>query len=327
MSLSFRIVATGDSTTASGSPLSWNYQALAGSTTSTAFGGDTPRSRAKWYPASQVIAMNLAKPAWKIADLTNQATGLAGLFSRDSLVNATPPTGGGRPTIHNILACRIGTNHDGSDAAAYAALVRTYYLAAQAAGWLVIDLPMWSKTGAGQDAFAQAYNAIKATWTTSDGVAAVVPATEPLLYGTNAYANTTYFNGDGIHPTTAGHNLAARDFLVTLDALLVSLGALAVPTGLVATAGASQVTLDWDRPSGSTNLEWNVYRSTTDSFVGSTLLSAVGVATNQNPPQPTPTYTDSTAATGTAYYFWVTRYNPTTGEETLPTLSVTATPS
>ncbi len=321
MSSIFRILAQGDSTTYAGNPRSWFYTALATppSTSEFYYGASSYREATKWYPAANVACLNYALGGYKIANLTSQAT------ARDALLNATPPTGGGRPTIYNILACRIGTNHDESDAAAYAALVRTYYLAAQAAGWLVIDLPMWSKTG--QDAFAQAYNAIKATWTTSDGVAAVVPATEPLLYGTNAYANTTYFNGDGIHPTTAGHNLAARDFLVTLDALLVSLGALAVPTGLVATAGASQVTLDWDRPSGSTNLEWNVYRSTTDSFVGSTLLSAVGVATNQNPPQPTPTYTDSTAATGTAYYFWVTRYNPTTGEETLPTLSVTATPS
>lgn len=321
MSLHFRIIATGDSTTASGSPLSYFYTALQGGVLTTAFGGETPRYNCKWFPAPNVACLNLASPGYKLANLDTQAAQL------DAMVNLTPPTGGGRPTIYNILACRIGTNHDESDAAVYAALVRTHYLARQAAGWLVIDLPMWSKTGGGQDAFAQAYNAIKATWTTSDGVAAVVPATEPLLYGTNAYANTTYFNGDGIHPTTAGHNLAARDFLVTLDALMVSLGALAMPTGLVATAGTAEVTLDWDRPSGSTNLEWNVYRSTTDSFAGSTLLSAVGVATNQNPPQPTPTYTDSTAATGTVYYFWVTRYNPITGEETLPTLSVTATPS
>jgi len=321
MSSIFRILAQGDSTTYAGNPRSWFYTALATppSTSEFYYGASSYREATKWYPAANGACLNYALGGYKIANLTSQAT------ARDALLNATPPTGGGRPTIYNILAVRIGTNHDEPVAADLAAAVRTYYLAAQAAGWLVIDLPMWSKTG--NDAFAQAYNAIKATWTTSDGVVAVVPATEPLLYGTNAYADTTYFNVDGIHLTQAGQNLAARDFLPVLDAVLVARGALAMPTGLVATSGASQVVLDWERPSGTANLDWKLYRNTSDNFATATMLQLVAVATEPTPPQPDPTTTDATAVTGTPYFYWVTRYNDTTGEESLPTLSVTATPS
>lgn len=309
MSLNFRVIGTGDSTTYASSPRSWFFTAMAappaGSNFYYEFAG--PRIASKWYPGSQVIAHNWAYGGYKLSSLDTQAAEL------DAMVNSSPPTGGGRPTIYNIEACRIGTNKDETDAAVYAALVRTHYLARQAAGWLVIDLPMWSKTGAGQDAFAQAYNAIKATWGTSDGVAAVVPATEPLLYGTGAYADTTYFNADGIHLTDAGQRLGARDFLVTLDALLVSKGAMAVPTGLVATPAIGDVQLVWDTVSGAT---WRVYRSTADNFQGATLVATVTAASHAQ-----------AGTSGTPYYFWITRYNSTTGEETLPTLSVTATPA
>jgi hypothetical protein len=309
MSLNFRLLATGDSTTFGSNPKSWFYQALATPVAGDAFyyGVPGPRVATKWWPAPNVICHNWAYSGYKIADLNTQAT------ARDAMVNLAPPTGSGRPTIYNILVCRIGTNRDEPTAAALAAVVRTHYLAAQAAGWLVIDCPRWSKTGAGEDAFTQDYNAIKATWGTSDGVAAVVPATEALLYGTGAYANTTYFNADGIHLTEAGQRLAARDFLVTLDTVLVARGGLAMVTGLTATPAIGDVQLDWDNVSGA---EWRVYRNTIDDFQTATRMATV--STNSHA---------QAGTSGTLYYFWVTRYDSATGVESIPTLSVSATPA
>jgi hypothetical protein len=313
MSFNFRILATGDSTTFGSNPKSWFYQSLATPVAGDAFyyGVPGPRLATKWWPAPNVICHNWAYSGYKIADLNTQAA------SRDDMVNLTPPTGAGRPTIYNILACRIGTNRDEPTAAALASAVRTHYLAAQAAGWLVIDLPRWSKTGAGEDTFTQDYNAIKATWGTADGVAAVVPATEALLYGTGAYANTTYFNADGIHLTEAGQRLAARDFLATLDTVLVARGGLAMPTGLTATGGTGEVDIEW---SYSTDpVEFHLYRNTIDDFASAAEIMVV----DNDEGQPR-TYTDTVAA-GT-YYYWLTAKLPA-GQESIPTLSVSATPA
>jgi hypothetical protein len=223
MSNRYVIVGTGDSTTYSSNPSSWFYQAQSAPVAPNViyYGIAAPRSALKLYPDTNRLAMNIAYSGWKLAQLELQATGLSGYFSRNGLINADYNDSGGRPTIHNILSVRIGTNHDEPSAATYAALLRTYYLAAQAAGWLVIDCPRWSRTG--EDAFMQGVNAITATWGTSDGVAAVVPGTNPLLYGTGASLNTTYFS-DGVHPTALGHSIAASEYLTVQEALITSLG-------------------------------------------------------------------------------------------------------
>jgi hypothetical protein len=223
MSNRYVIVATGDSTTYSSNPSSWFYQAQSAPAAPNViyYSVAGPRIALKTYPASNRLAMNIAYSGWKLTELELQATGLSGYFSRDSLINGVYNDSGGRPTIHNILSVRIGTNHDETVAATYAALLRTYYLAAQAAGWLVIDCPRWSRTG--QDAFMQGVNAITSNWGASDGVAAVVPGTNPLLYGTGASLNTTYFS-DGIHPTALGYSIAASEYLTVQNNLITSLG-------------------------------------------------------------------------------------------------------
>lgn len=68
------------------------------------------------------------------------------------------------------------------------------------------------------------------------------------------------------------------------------------PSGLSATAGNNQVSLRWTAPSG-TILSYNVQRATVTGGPY-TIISAVGAVTGT-------TYTDSTAANGTSYYYVV----------------------
>lgn len=164
--------------------------------------------------------MNMAFSGWRISNLESQAAEL------DAFINRDYSTKRGRPKRHNILAVRIGTNLTSGDPAVAAARVRSYCLARQAAGWKVIICPIWSlKIGGSYDLiYVQPQNAIFATWGESDGVAAVVPATSPLLYGTSAHDNLTYFS-DGIHPTSLGHSIAASEYLTVQENLISQLTA------------------------------------------------------------------------------------------------------
>src|SRR5580700_2852623 len=74
----------------------------------------------------------------------------------------------------------------------------------------------------------------------------------------------------------------------------------AAPTGLAATAGNNQVALSWTQVNGATG--YDVYRGTTSG--GETLLAA-GTNIHSN------TFTDSTAANGTQYFYYVTALNGT----------------
>ena len=74
----------------------------------------------------------------------------------------------------------------------------------------------------------------------------------------------------------------------------------AAPTGLVATAGAGQVSLSWNAPaSGATS--YDVHAGTTEDFQASTKVATVrGLG-----------YTATGLTNGTTYYFWVTAANGT----------------
>jgi len=86
------------------------------------------------------------------------------------------------------------------------------------------------------------------------------------------------------------------------------------PTGLMATAGDGEVALEWNSVTGADT--YNVYRNTSDSFVGATAIETALSITS---------YTDITVTNGTVYYYWVTAVN--VEGESDPSTSVSATPS
>jgi len=84
------------------------------------------------------------------------------------------------------------------------------------------------------------------------------------------------------------------------------------PTGLTATAGNQQVTLNWTASTGATS--YNVKRSTTN---GSGYTTVNSPTTN--------TYTDASLTNGTTYYYVVTAVNA--GGESSPSTQASATPT
>lgn len=227
-----QLVATGDSTTFAA--ISWFYQALGLASTDTLIYSEAnnPRYSLRAFPSTfdfpNVVAANVALSGWTIPDLETQAPTL------DALVRADYVASAGRPKRLNILALRIGTNLTSSDVAVASGRIRTYCLARQAAGWKVILCPIWDQLYTSMPTrgpnYVQPMNAAFAGFGTSDGVAAVVPATNALLYGTGASANTTYFNGDQVHLTSAGYALAAAEFATVYNRLVAD-NLLGPPSG------------------------------------------------------------------------------------------------
>jgi phospholipase/lecithinase/hemolysin len=213
------VVAQGDSLTFVG--ISYYYQAIGVASSYPYDEISFPRIDLRHFSGGNVFA-NWALGGYRITDLETQATAL------DALINTDYSPVGSRPGRRYVLVVRIGTNVQSSDAAVAAARVRTYCLARQAAGWHVVLCPITSGnlvSGGGASAdtlYIQPYNAIIAGWDTTDGVAGVVSSTDAVMYGTGAYANTTYFS-DGVHPTAAGHARLATDLNLILTPLLASL--------------------------------------------------------------------------------------------------------
>jgi fibronectin type 3 domain-containing protein len=92
----------------------------------------------------------------------------------------------------------------------------------------------------------------------------------------------------------------------------VPVTALAAPTGLTATAGNDQVSLQWSAVAGANS--YNVYRSTTPGLQGLKIASSS-----------TTLYTDQTALNGTTYYYEITADNAA-GEGSPSTQSAGAMP-
>lgn len=113
--------------------------------------------------------------------------------------------------------------------------------------------------------------------------------TSPLSV-TGLSANTTYYfqiqakNAVGTGTTVNSTEVSAKT-------------ATAGPSGLVATATTGQISLTWANTSGATN--YNIYRSTTSGSYGAALATAVAGLT----------YTDTTVANGTTYYYVVRANN------------------
>jgi len=102
-----------------------------------------------------------------------------------------------------------GTNDitAGTSADTVLSYLESYCKQVRAAGYKVIPVTMLSRNG--EDTGKNTYNTlIRENWESfADALADV--AANPLLGADGAYANSTYFNVDGIHPKTAGDTIAA----------------------------------------------------------------------------------------------------------------------
>lgn len=219
MSAIIGVVFTGDSLTFAS--YGFAYQWAGVEAASLYDESSVPREGFRAFPAENVIMANWGLSSWRIENLEDQAARL------DALICSNCPSALQR---HYILVLRIGTNPTHSNPVTQAARVRTYCLARQAAGWKVVICPIPSRTDGIQanfdTSYAQPYNAIIDTWTTSDGVMAVVPHTDAEMYATNAsLAENTYWSADKIHPKAAGHTRLKNDLAAVLDPLITTLQA------------------------------------------------------------------------------------------------------
>ncbi|MHC4372886.1 MAG: right-handed parallel beta-helix repeat-containing protein [Planctomycetota bacterium] len=128
--------------------------------------------------------------------------------------------------------------------------------------------------------------------TSGSGYAAIVTGVATSDYVDNAAVNGTtyYYVVTAVDTSTNESGYSNEDSATPIDAPPTA------PTGLVANAGDSTVSLDWDDNGESDLASYTVYRSTTS---GSGYVSiATEIATSD--------YADNTVVNGTAYYYVVT---------------------
>jgi DNA/RNA endonuclease G (NUC1)/fibronectin type 3 domain-containing protein len=157
----------------------------------------------------------------------------------------------------------------------------------------------WNSVGG-----ATSYN-VKRSTTSGSGYTTIASPAGTSYDDLTAANGTTYFYvvtavSSGIESTNSS------------EASATPLGPAAAPTGVVATAGDTQISLTWNSVSGATS--YNVKRSTT---------SGSGYATIASPTSPT--YTDTGLTNGTPYYYVVTAVN--VGGESSNSSEVSATPA
>lgn len=175
------------------------------------FEGDSITSNGWPYTAQAAISpfpqgRTASVPASRITDLV----------SRESPDNATLMAS---PT-RNVLVVLAGANDQSEGAASFVASLKAYCLAQRAAGWNKIAvLTILPQTTSGFNAFRDAANALIVADTSFYD--AIVRLDQDSVLGCDACAaNTTYYNTDGIHPTTAGENLLAADVVPVLHSIL-----------------------------------------------------------------------------------------------------------
>ena len=140
---------------------------------------------------------------------------------------------------------------------------------------------------------ATSYNVYRGT--TSGGESTTAIATG--ITGTT-YTDTSVTNGTTYYYKVAAVNASGTSGMSNEANAKPEPSIPPAPTGLTATAGNAQVALSWTGATGATS--YNVYRGTTSGGESTTAL-ATGVTGT--------TYTDSTAANGTTYYYKVAAVN------------------
>jgi len=145
------------------------------------------------------------------------------------------------------------------------------------------------------------------------------PGSQGLKVGSSSA--TTYLDATASNGTTYSYAVTADNAAGEGQASTPSSGVTptvpltvpARPTGVNAVAGNARVTVTWTAAAGSTS--YNIYRSTSQGSQG----SLIGTSS-------TTSYSDSTVANGTTYYYEVTAVN-SAGESPASTQSAPATPA
>ena len=145
------------------------------------------------------------------------------------------------------------------------------------------------------------------------------PGSQGLKVGSSSA--TTYLDATASNGTTYSYAVTADNAAGEGQASTPSSGVTptvpltvpARPTGVNAVAGTARVTVTWTAAAGSTS--YNIYRSTSQGSQG----SLIGTSS-------TTSYSDSTVANGTTYYYEVTAVN-SAGESPASTQSAPATPA
>ena len=132
--------------------------------------------------------------------------------------------------------------------------------------------------------------------TTSGGTYVTIGTTTAptVTYTDTVTGGTTYYY------EVSAVNVGGESANTAYVSALPTLGVPSAPTGLSATPGINQVSLNWTASAAGTPTSYNVKRSTT---------SGSGYSTIGTTTAPTVAYTDSNATNGTTYYYVVSAVN------------------
>ncbi len=119
--------------------------------------------------------------------------------------------------------------------------------------------------------------------------------------GTTSYTDTTAAVGSTYYYFVAAYNSKTSELSAYSDAVSVKVSALAAPAIETISSSGGKVVLTWNAITNATS--YRVYRANSENGTKS-LLKAVG----------TTSYTDTTAAVGSTYYYFIAAYNSGTGE-------------
>jgi len=145
---------------------------------------------------------------------------------------------------------------------------------------------------------AASYNVKRSTTSGAETTISTTGAVTGTGYTDSAVANGNVYYYEVSSTNSAGESANTAEMTASM--------APAAPTTFGATAGSNQVTLSWTAPAGASGAtSYNVLRSTTSGAETSLATGVSGTA-----------YTDSTALSGTTYFYKVAGVN-TTGQGTI----------
>src|SRR5262249_31384357 len=127
---------------------------------------------------------------------------------------------------------------------------------------------------------------------------ATLPPTSRTPPSTYTWSDTNLTPGTYYEYHIIAFNVSGNNDFAGVNATTITLP----PSGLSAKAGNVVVSLSWTAPTGAAS--YNIYRGTAAGGEGSTPIATGVLAT---------TYSDTTVAGGTTYYYTVTAVNANTG--------------